>query len=321
MNLELAKKFYKEMLLIRRFEERSAMLYMEQKIRGFLHLYIGEEANAVGAINAIKDDDNVVATYREHAHAIMKGIEPKRVMAELFGKVDGTSRGRGGSMHIFDKKRRFFGGYAIVAEGLPIATGIAFADKRQNSDRVTLCFFGDGAVDEGEFHEALNLASLWNLPVLFYCENNQYSMGMPLKLAEANPDIAKKATSYNIESYQIDGMDVLNVYDVVKKSVNKIRETKKPILIEAITYRFKAHSMYDPELYRSKDEVEEWKKRDPLIVLKNHLKNENLLEKLNEGSIEKEVEKIIDEAVEFAKNSPLEPIEDLEKFVYAKDIK
>lgn len=321
MDLELAKKFYKEMLLIRRFEEKSAELYMEQKIRGFLHLYIGEEANAVGAINAIRDDDNVVATYREHAHAIMKGISPNRVMAELFGKLDGTSRGRGGSMHIFDREKRFFGGYAIVAEGMPIADGIAMADKRQNNDRVTLCFFGDGAVDEGEFHEALNLAALWELPVLFYCENNQYSMGMPLKYAESNSDIAKKASSYNIESYKIDGMDVFEVYEKVKESVKKIRETKKPIFIESVTYRFKAHSMYDPELYRSKEEVEEWKKKDPLIKLKEALKKENLLEKLNEKDIEKEVENIVNEAVDFAEKSPLEPIEDLEKFVYAKDIK
>jgi len=321
MDLALAKKFYKDMLLIRRFEEKSAELYMEQKIRGFLHLYIGEEANAVGAINAIRDDDNIAATYREHAHAITKGVSPKKVMAELFGKVDGSSRGRGGSMHIFDKKKRFFGGYAIVAEGLPIANGIAMADKKQNSDRVTLCFFGDGAVDEGEFHEALNLAASWELPVLFYCENNQYSMGMPLKLAESNTKIAQKASSYNIESYEVDGMDVFAVYDRVKKSVEKIRDTKKPIFIEAITYRFKAHSMYDAELYRSKEDVNEWKKRDPLTVLKNALEKENLLEKLNEENIEKEVQKIVDEAVEFAENSSLEPIEDLEKFVYAKDIK
>lgn len=317
INLSEAKEFYSQMLLIRRFEEKCIELYGLEKIRGFLHLYIGEEAVAVGVMNAITLKDAVFATYREHGQAIARGIPVKNIMAEMYGKLEGTSRGRGGSMHIFDAKTRFYGGNAIVAGALPLAVGMALADKMMKRDIVTVCFFGDGAVAEGEFHESMNLAVLWKLPVLFVCENNLYGMGTALEFSQSETNIAKKASSYLMDSMQVDGMDVLEVSKAAKKAVLSIRSGNGPFFIEALTYRFRAHSMFDAELYRSKEEVDKWKKRDPLIVLKNKLENDGLWSKIEVEKIEKDVALAIDKAVEFAENGTLEPLDDLKKFVYS----
>ncbi|MEA3491585.1 MAG: pyruvate dehydrogenase (acetyl-transferring) E1 component subunit alpha [Campylobacterota bacterium] len=320
MNLDAnqAKELYRQMLLIRRFEEKCVELYSNQKIRGFLHLYIGEEAIAVGVMSALSQDDAILATYREHGHALARGVSAKSIMAEMFGKMEGCSRGRGGSMHLFDAKTRFYGGSAIVGGALPLAVGMALADKMMKRDRVTVCIFGDGAVAEGEFHESLNLAALWKLPILFICENNLYAMGTALRLTQSQTDIYKKASSYNIQSKQIDGMDVIEVAKVSSKAVEYIRENSKPIFLECLTYRFRPHSMFDAELYRKKSEVEEWKRRDPLIVFEERLKEIGLWSKMDIDELENEIDSSIDEAVEFAENGTLEPIEDLERFVYSE---
>jgi pyruvate dehydrogenase E1 component alpha subunit len=252
------------MILIRRFEEKCAELYSAGKIRGFLHLYIGEEANAVGLGQAIGADDTLVATYREHGHALARGVPARKIMAEMYGKVEGCSRGRGGSMHLFDAEHRLYGGNAIVAGGLPLSVGIALADKMQGRKRVTVCCFGEGAAAEGEFHESLNLAALWQLPVLFLCENNLYAMGTALERSESEPDIHRHAQSYRIPADVVDGMDVVAVEVALRKAADHVRETGGPYFVESHTYRFRAHSMFDPELYREKSEVEEWKKKDPI---------------------------------------------------------
>ena len=311
MNLELASELYRQMLLIRRFEEKCVELYSKEKIRGFLHLYIGEEAIAVGIMNALSPDDAIFATYREHGHALARGIDPKKIMAEMYGKIEGCSRGRGGSMHLFDAKTRFYGGSAIVAGGLPLAVGMALADKMMKRNRVTVCIFGDGAVAEGEFHESLNLAALWKLPVLFVCENNLYAMGTALRFTQSETNISKKAASYRITSRQIDGMDVLKVFDTAQQAVEEIRKGNGPMFIEYLTYRFRAHSMYDAELYREKSEVEEWKKKDPLLLLHQRYPDIDI------NKYESEVAGIIDDAITFAENGSLESVEDLEKFVYS----
>ena len=251
----------RQMVLIRRFEEKSAELYTRGKIRGFLHLYIGEEAVAVGAMQALTPEDAIVATYREHGQALARGIPAGALMAEMYGKANGVSRGRGGSMHFFDVSRRFFGGHAIVGGGLPIAVGLALADKLQARRRVTACFFGDGAVAEGEFHESLNLAALWKLPVLFLCENNLYAMGTALARHQSQTDIRLKAQSYAMEADAVDGMDVLAVETATRRAAERVRGGAGPLFIELRTYRFRAHSTADPELYRGKDEVEQWKAR------------------------------------------------------------
>ena len=314
MDLTLANEFYRKMLLIRRFEEKCVELYSKEKIRGFLHLYIGEEAIAVGLMHALSPEDAVFATYREHGQALARGIDPKKIMAEMYGKVEGCSRGRGGSMHLFDAETRFYGGSAIVAGGLPLAVGMALSDKMMNRNRVTVCIFGDGAVAEGEFHESLNLAALWHLPVLFVCENNLYAMGTALKFTESETNISLKAASYRIHSQQVDGMDVEEVSKSVQQAVSEIRLGNGPMFIECLTYRFRAHSMFDAELYRDKAEVEEWKKKDPLILLHQRWKDINI------KKYETEITDIIDEAVTFAENGTLESIEDLEKFLYSDEV-
>ncbi|MBU1667353.1 pyruvate dehydrogenase (acetyl-transferring) E1 component subunit alpha [bacterium] len=313
----LAKKFYHQMLLIRRFEEKCIEAYSSQKICGFLHLYIGEEAVGVGVLSALSNEDAVVATYREHGQALVKGISAKSVMAELYGKSEGCSRGRGGSMHLYSADKRFYGGNAIVGGGLPFAIGLALADKMIKRNRVTVCIFGDGAVAEGEFHESLNLAALWKLPVLFVCENNLYGMGTALKYAESETNISKKAAAYKISSRQLDGMDVIAVAQAAQEAIKSIKERNGPQFLEALTYRFRAHSMFDAELYRDKSEVEEWKKKDPLITFKNRLKEMDLYSSIPIEEIEREVAKTIEDAVAFAEKGTLEPIEDLEKFVYS----
>jgi pyruvate dehydrogenase E1 component subunit alpha len=305
----------REMLRIRRFEEKAAEMYSLGKIHGFLHLYIGEEATGVGSMQAFTPDDNIVATYREHGHALARGMSPNVLMAEMFGKVTGCSRGHGGSMHFFDVSRRFYGGYAIVGGGLPIAVGLALADKMQSQPRITACYFGDGAVAEGEFHESLNLAALWKLPVVFLCENNLYAMGTALARHQAQTDISRKASAYGLASAAVDGMDILAVGGAAREASDFVRRGNGPFLLELRTYRFRAHSMSDPDLYRVKDEIDEWKKRDPIVLFAARLRDWTLLDESDLARVEAEVAAEIDAAVEFAETSPREPVEDLLKDV------
>lgn len=308
----------RSMIRIRRLEDKCAELYSAMKIRGFLHLYDGEEAVAVGVLEALTRDDAVVATYREHGHALIRGVSAGCILAEMYGKQEGCSRGRGGSMHLFDDKTHFYGGNAIVGGGLPIAVGLALADKMQNRPNVTCCFFGDGAVAEGEFHESLNIASLWKLPVLFVCENNLYAMGTALKYTQAVMDLARKASSYDIPSNAVDGMDVLAVEAAAKQAVEAVRAGEGPYFLECRTYRFRAHSMFDAELYRTKAEVEEWKKRCPIETFTQTLKSRGLLSEADLEEIERDVEGEIREAVAFAEACTWEPVEDLTRFVYSE---
>jgi pyruvate dehydrogenase E1 component subunit alpha len=310
-----AKGFLREMTRIRRFEERCVELYSASKIRGFLHLYIGEEANAVGVMANLTDADAVVATYREHGHALARGIPARVLMAEMFGKVEGCSRGRGGSMHLFDASRRFYGGNAIVAGGLPLALGFALADKLQGHDHVTACFFGEGAVAEGEFHETMNLAALWQLPVLFCCENNLYAMGTALDRSESETDLTLKASSYEIPAWPVDGMDVLAVDAAARRACEAIRAGGGPHFLELRTYRFRAHSMYDPERYRDKAEVEAWKERDPLETFVVAATAAGLVTDDDVAEIERDVAAEIDAAIAFAEAGTPEPVEDLLRFV------
>ena len=319
LNSDLAKKLYYQMLLIRRFEERCVEAYSSQKIGGFLHLYIGEEAVGVGVMHALSDEDAVVATYRDHGQALARGIPAKNIMAELYGKAEGCSHGRGGSMHLYSAEKRFYGGNAIVGAGLPFAVGLALADKKMKRNRVTVCLFGDGAVAEGEFHESLNLATLWKLPILFVCENNLYGMGTGLKYAESETNISKKAAAYKMTSHQVDGMDVVAVAKAAQKAIKSIKEGNGPQFLEALTYRFRAHSMYDAELYRDKSEVEEWKKKGPLITFENRLKEMDLYATIDIKELEKEVAKTVEDAVKFAEDGTLEPVENLKKFVYSAE--
>jgi pyruvate dehydrogenase E1 component alpha subunit len=299
------------MLLIRRFEEKCAELYGLEKIRGFLHLYIGEEAVAVGALRALAEEDRVVATYREHGHALARGVPAGAILAEMYGKANGCSRGRGGSMHLFDVSRRFYGGYAIVGGGLPVAVGLALADKLRGEKAITACFFGDGAVAEGEFHESLNLAALWKLPVLFLCENNRYAMGTALERHQSQTDIAAKAAAYAIPAEAVDGMDVLAVEAATRRAVAAVRGGAGPHLIEYRTYRFRAHSMYDAELYRTKEEVEQWKRRDPLRSYEALLTGRGLLSDQEREAMEQSVQAEIREAEAEAEAGAIEPVADL----------
>lgn len=308
----------RQMLLIRRFEEKCAELYAAQKIRGFLHLYIGEEAVAVGVMQALTPEDAIVATYREHGHALARGVSPGAVMAEMFGKQEGCSRGHGGSMHLFDKAHRLYGGGGIVGGGLPIATGLALADKMQNRRLVTCCFFGEGAVAEGTFHESMNLAALWKLPVLFVCENNFYAMGTALSLTESVTDLSLKAGAYGMVSSVVDGMDVIAVEESAKKAVEEIRADNRPHFLECRTYRFRAHSMFDPEFYRAKNEVEEWKNRGPIIKLTTRLKTEGVITEDDFQAAEAEAEAQVAEAIAFAEAGTWEPVEDLMKYVHTE---
>jgi pyruvate dehydrogenase E1 component alpha subunit len=308
----------RQMVRIRRFEEKCVELYSAMKIRGFLHLYIGEEAVAVGVMQALEPDDSVVATYREHGHALARGISARRIMAEMFGKVEGCSRGRGGSMHLFDTATRFYGGNAIVGGGLPIAVGLALADKMQNRARITCCFFGEGAVAEGEFHESMNLAALWQLPVLFVCENNLYAMGTALARSESVTDIARKAAAYAVTGEAVNGMDVLAVEAAAARAAAAVRTEGKPYLLECRTYRFRAHSMFDPEFYRTKGEVEEWKQRDPIPALIAAMRAASAIGDQDIAAIEKEVSAEVDDCIAFADAGTPEPVSDLTRFVYSR---
>lgn len=314
----LALKLLREMLRIRRFEEKCAELYGAGKIRGFLHLYIGEEAVAAGAMQALKPEDAILATYREHGHALARGIPAGALMAEMYGKYEGCSHGRGGSMHIFDAKTRFYGGSAIVGGGLPLAVGFALADKMMHRPCVTACFFGEGAVAEGEFHESLNLASLWKVPVLFLCENNLYAMGTALARSEAETDLCRKAQSYRVKARSVDGMDVLAVMEATMEAATEVRAGSGPQFIEFRTYRFRAHSMFDPELYRSRAEVEEWKKRCPILTLTRRLRSEGALDDAALEATEAEIADEIAAAVAFAEAGSWEPVEHLTRDVYTR---
>ncbi|HEX2437314.1 MAG TPA: pyruvate dehydrogenase (acetyl-transferring) E1 component subunit alpha [Methylomirabilota bacterium] len=309
------------MVLIRRFEEKAAELYTVGKIRGFLHLYIGEEAVAVGAMQALTAEDSVVATYREHGQALARGMPPGAAMAEMYGKANGCSRGRGGSMHLFDASRRFYGGHAIVGGGLPVAVGLALADAMQGRAAVTACFFGDGAVAEGEFAESLNLAALWRLPVLFLCENNLYAMGTALACHQAQTDIVRKAEAAGVAGEAVDGMDVLAVETATRRVVEAVRGGAGPHLIEARTYRFRAHSMYDPDLYRARDEIERWKTQDPIGRFVAVLRAQGLLADADVAAIEATVSGEVDRAVAEAESGPWEPVADLLKDVHSAPVR
>jgi pyruvate dehydrogenase E1 component alpha subunit len=307
----------RKMLLIRRFEEQCAQSYAEQKIRGFLHLYIGEEAVGVGIVEALEAQDVVISTYREHGHALARGVSAGAIMAEMYGRQEGCSRGRGGSMHIFDRAANFYGGNAIVGGGIPLALGFALADKLRQRKNLTCCIFGEGAVAEGEFHESMNLAALWKLPVLYVCENNYYAMGTRLDLSESVTDIHQKAASYGIASVAVDGMDVEAVEAAARAAATYVREGSGPYFIECRTYRFHGHSTADPQLYRSKAEVEEWKKRDPIPALVARLKDRGELRDDDLSRLEDDIGGIVRDAVAYAEAGTYEPVEQLSRFVYS----
>jgi len=308
---------YTQIVLMRKFEEKAQEMYEAQKIRGFLHLYIGQEAVASGFMWHLRPEDYVIGAYREHGQALARCADPRRVMAELFGKSDGVSRGKGGSMHLFNKDCHFMGGTAIVGGGLPLATGIGFAINYREEDAICVCFFGDGAVNEGSFHESLNLASLWNLPVLFVCENNRYGMGSAVERVSAVPNMYRRAQCYAMQVESVDGMDVLAVLETAERLINCVREEKRPVFVEATTYRFRGHSMSDPGQYRTKAEIEQWRKRDPIPQFAQVLLSENVLSKEDMDKIDSECAARIDEAVEFAEASPVLPREAIHEDVYA----
>jgi pyruvate dehydrogenase E1 component alpha subunit len=317
-NSDHARHLLHQMLRVRRLEEQCVELYSAAKIRGFLHVYIGEEAVAAGVMSTLAPDDAVVATYREHGHALLRGVPAGAILAEMYGCVEGCCRGRGGSMHLFDAATRFYGGNAIVAGGLPLAVGLALADKMSGRSRVTACFFGEGAVAEGEFHESLNLAALWQLPVLFCCENNLYAMGTALGRSESQTDIALKAAGYEMASWSADGMDVLAVEETARRAVDAVRAGGGPHFLELRTYRFRPHSMFDPERYRDKAEVSRWMERDPINMLRKVLESTGQLTEKDWKSIQQDVESEVKAAVEFAEAGTLEPVEDLTRFVYSE---
>ena len=314
----LARQLLSQMMLIRRFEEKAAESYALGKIGGFLHLYIGEEAVAVGASSVLRPDDYAISAYREHGHCLAKGSDPRRVMAELFGRRDGLCHGKGGSMHLFDKSVNFLGGHAIVGAHLPVAAGVAFAIKYEERDQVIVCYFGDGAVPQGEFHESLNLAALWKLPVVYLCENNRYAMGTSIERALAQTQIWKFGETYGIPAEKVDGMDVLAVREVVARAVERARRDKTPSLIEADTYRFRGHSMRDPAgaVYRTKEEVEREKERDPITLFRERVLRSGALSEADVRAIEKDVNDRMDEAVAFADASPEPPAEWLFTDIY-----
>ncbi len=299
----LMKTLYRRMLLLRRFEEKTGEMYTAGKIGGYCHLYVGEEAVAVGAISILRDDDYCIGAYRDHAHAILKGCEPRKVMAELFGKATGVSKGKGGSMHMFDADKRFFGGDGIVAGEMPVAVGMAFAVEYTGGDQVVLCFFGDGAVNEGAFHEAMNLASLWSMPVIFLCENNQYGMGTPVSIASSETDVSRRATGYDVRIDKTDGMDVLAVREVCARAVEYCRSDRRPCFIEALTYRFVGHSMTDPQVYRKDEEISAWKEKDPITGLAARMKEQNAVTDEELAKMASDVEQEVEDAVKYADES------------------
>jgi pyruvate dehydrogenase E1 component alpha subunit len=311
-----AREWLATMALIRRFEERAGEMYARAKIGGFLHLSIGEEATIVGSARALADSDYLISTYRSHGHALVRGTPPENVMAELFGRVDGCSGGRGGSMHMFDLARRFMGGYGIVGGNLPIAAGIALASDYKGTDEVTLCVFGDGASNQGTFGETLNIAALWRLPVVFMVTNNQFGMGTALRRHSAVTDLQRKGESLGVPGMRCDGMDVLDTYAVVAEAVRRVREEHRPVLVEAVTYRFRGHSMADPEQYRTKEEVAQWRERDPIPAFAERLVRDGVIERAEYERIDAEALARVDGAVDFAEASPFPAAESLYDDVY-----
>jgi len=313
MDKKLMVDLLYQMLLIRRFEEKAAEMYAQGKIGGFLHLDVGMEASCVGAISVLRPDDYVIAGYREHGHCLARGSDPRRAMAELFGRIDGLCKGKGGSMHFFDKERNFLGGTGIVGGQLPIGTGAGFAINYQGGDQVCLCFFGDGSVAQGVFHESLNMAALWKLPVIYICENNLYAMGTALSRTQSVTDLYRKAEAYGMPGEQVDGMDVVAVREAVSKAVERARREKTPTLIETRTYRFRGHSMRDPAaaVYRTREEVEEWKKSDPIVLLWDRMSRDGVITDAEYKEMDKEINQVIEEAVRFADASPEPPLEEL----------
>jgi pyruvate dehydrogenase E1 component alpha subunit len=316
---ETAREWLSAMVLIRRFEERAGEMYARAKIGGFLHLSIGEEATIVGSARALRDEDYLVSTYRSHGNALARGTSPDRVMAELFGKRDGCSKGHGGSMHMFDAERRFMGGYGIVGGNLPIAAGIALACDQRGSDEVTLCTFGDGATNQGTFGETLNLAALWRLPVVFMVVNNQFGMGTSLSRHSAVTDLQRKGESLGVPGMRCDGMDILDTHKVVSEALERVREERRPLLVEAVTYRFRGHSMADPEDYRTKEEVAEWRERDPIPAFGELLEREGMLTAEQREQIDRDATQRVEQAVEFAEASPFPGPETLYEDVYVLD--
>ena len=318
MDKATLRDWYHQMVLIRRFEQRSAEIYQEGKIGGFLHLYIGQEAVAVGSIAARKEGDHVITAYRDHGHALAVGSEAAHVMAEMLGKATGVSKGRGGSMHLADVPRRFWGGYAVVGGHLPIATGIALAEQYRGTDNAVLCYFGDGSTNIGYFHESLNLAGVWDLPVLWIAENNQYGMGTAVQRASAVVNLIDKAAAYGMHGLQVDGMNVMEVHEATCVALERIREGQGPQFLEMITYRFEGHSIGDPLRYRTKDEVEKWREDDPIGVFERYLINQELASSQELEEIDKSVDQEIEEAVRFAEESPLPAPEELFDNIYVE---
>jgi pyruvate dehydrogenase E1 component alpha subunit len=314
----ILKTLLEQMLLVRRFEERAAELYTLGKIGGFCHLYIGQEAVGVGAISTLHKDDSILVSYREHGHALARGVDPGEIMAELYGKQSGVSKGKGGSMHLFDKSRGFLGGHGIVGGQIPLATGVAFASKYLKQPNVTLCFFGEAAVNIGSFHESLNLAALWKLPVVYICENNRFGMGTPIERSSALYDLSQKALGYNMARAQVDGMDVLAVRDVMEEAVGRARKESAPTLIEARTYRFMGHSMSDPVHghYRTKVEVEEHKRHDPIKMFTLTLESLGIITQEEVEEIDKKVKEIVEDAVAFSERSDFPHASELHTDVY-----
>lgn len=318
LDRQLGLSLLRTMLLIRRFEEQCAEEYSKGNIRGFLHLYIGEEAVAAGIISALAENDPIFATYREHGHALTRGIDPKKIMAEMFGVSEGICRGRGGSMHLFDRQKLFFGGNAIVGGALPIAVGYGLGCKLRGIRNVVCCFFGEGAMAEGIFHESMNLAALWRIPILFVCENNLYAMGTALERSEAQTDLSLKAAAYGVKAMSVDGMDVVAVRQAAERALTEIRELDEPYFVECKTYRFRAHSMFDPELYRSSVEVDLWKRQDPLPKLIAQLQKDNLLNDAELTSMHADSERQVQEALAFAAQGTPEPVKEMMRFVYSE---
>jgi pyruvate dehydrogenase E1 component alpha subunit len=320
---DVAREWLATMTLIRRFEERAGEMYARAKVGGFLHLSIGEEATIVGSARALRNDDYLISTYRSHGHALVRGTPPENVMAELFGRVDGCSGGRGGSMHMFDLARRFMGGYGIVGGNLPIAAGIALASDLQGTDEVTLCTFGDGASNQGTFGETLNLAALWRLPVVFMVTNNQFGMGTSLRRHSAVTDLQRKGESLGVPGMRCDGMDILDTHAVLSEAVRRVREDRRPVLVEAVTYRFRGHSMADPEQYRTKEEVAQWRTRDPIPAFGELLVKEGMIDDQELARIDAQALELLDAAVAFAEQSPFPAPESLydDVYVLAEDVR
>ena len=310
---------YRLMLLIRRFEETAQDMYVRGKIGGFLHLNIGEEATVVGSITCLGPRDYIFSNYREHGHALARGVDPKAIMAELFGKTTGTSKGRGGSMHLFDADLHFMGGYAIVGGAMPLAVGAALAIRYRGDAGIVLNIFGEGATNIGAFHESLNLAKLWRLPVLFLCVNNQYAMGSAVERVSAVPEIYRKACAYDIPAERVDGMDVLAVREATQRMARRVREEGEPMFLEAITYRFRGHSMADPLRYRTREEVLRWMQRDPITLFRKRLLESGLVTEADLEQIAEDIERVVAEAVEFADRSPEPRPDELYQYLYAEE--